>query len=160
MVREPAATGDLAGRLDRLFVARRLATGREPSFQEVADEIQARGGPTISGTYLWQLHRGLRDNPTKRHLEALADYFGVPPGYFFDDPAEGSVLEPELLALYQSSPIRDLALGALGLSAASLAVLTAMVGRLREIEGLAAAAGAQPRRRRRRRFRPAARPPA
>jgi hypothetical protein len=46
----------------------------------------ARGcEPTDPATYLRQLRKGLRDNPTKRHLEALADFFGVAPIYFFDD---------------------------------------------------------------------------
>jgi hypothetical protein len=61
--------------------------GPEHGYTAVASAIRRRGGPTVSHTYLWQLRRGLRDNPTKQHLEALADFFGVPPSYFFDDAA-------------------------------------------------------------------------
>src|SRR5947208_2004720 len=57
----------------------------EYTFEEVADAVRAGGGPTISATYIWQLRKGIRDNPTKKHLEALAGFFGVPPAYFFDD---------------------------------------------------------------------------
>lgn len=77
--------GTLAARIDHLIATVHPA-GRGPySYQEVADGIRAQGGPTISAQYLNQLHRGRRDNPTKQHLEALARYFGVPVGYFFDD---------------------------------------------------------------------------
>ncbi|MFI6250697.1 hypothetical protein [Streptomyces sp. NPDC051016] len=36
-----------------------------------------------------------RDNPTKRHLEALAQYFDVPVAYFFDDD-QGAAIAREL----------------------------------------------------------------
>src|SRR5690606_18353638 len=37
-----------------------------------------------SDVYIWQLRTGRRDNPTKEHLEWLADLFDVDPAYFFD----------------------------------------------------------------------------
>ncbi|NYI06855.1 hypothetical protein [Allostreptomyces psammosilenae] len=84
-VDERAGT-DLAAKLDQLFQEAARANGKPPSHAEVARAINARsGGRTISGVYIWQLRTGKKDNPTKRHLEALADYFRVPPGYFFDD---------------------------------------------------------------------------
>src|SRR2546423_11599508 len=81
---ESAAT-TLAEKLEHLFAAVHPA-GRGPySNDEVAAAIQEQGGPTISGTYIWLLRKGQRDNPTKKHLEALAGFFGVPVSYFFDD---------------------------------------------------------------------------
>lgn len=46
-----------------------------------------RGRPAdgVSAAYIWQLRKGVRDNPTERHLEALADFLGVPPPCFFDE---------------------------------------------------------------------------
>jgi transcriptional regulator with XRE-family HTH domain len=41
--------------------------------------------PTASGTYVWQLRTGRRDNPTKNHIEGLAKLFGVPVKYFFEE---------------------------------------------------------------------------
>ena len=49
----------------------------------VAAAIRERGG-SISDVYIWQLRTGRRDNPTKEHLEWLADFFDVDPAYFFD----------------------------------------------------------------------------
>jgi HAD superfamily hydrolase (TIGR01509 family) len=66
----------LAEKLARLFSTVRPGGRAKYSAQEAAEAIRARGGSTISTTYIWQLRKGLRDNPTKKHLEALADFFG------------------------------------------------------------------------------------
>jgi transcriptional regulator with XRE-family HTH domain len=40
---------------------------------------------SFSSAYLWQLRTGAKDNPTIRHIEALARFFEVSPAHFFDD---------------------------------------------------------------------------
>lgn len=81
----------------------------------MAEAIATRGGPTISATYLWQLRKGLRDNPNKKHLEALADFFGVSPAYFFDDESVARIdAELELLAALREGSVRQIALRATG----------------------------------------------
>lgn len=129
--------GVLAARVDHLFRTVRADDGGEYTFEEVAEAIRAKGGPTISATYLWQLRKGVRDNPTKRHVEALASFFGVPPAYFFDD-AEAARIDAELALLnaLRDAPVRQLALRARGLSDKSLATIADMVERVRELEGL------------------------
>lgn len=133
-------TGDvgvLAAKVDHLFRTVHPQTGREYSFEEVAEALRARGGPTISATYLWQLRKGLRDNPTKRHLEALAEFFGVPAAYFFDDgESERIDAELTLLTALRDTPVRQIALRANGLSPKSLEAIAEMVERVRELEGL------------------------
>jgi len=127
----------LAHKVDRLFRTIHPAGRGEYSFEEVAEAIRRQGGPTISATYLWQLRRGLRDNPTKKHIEALADFFGVPPAYFFDDEAMARVdAELELLTALRDGGVRQVALRAAGLSAASLDAIRDMVERVRQLEGL------------------------
>lgn len=134
---ENAAEGTLGAKVNHLFRTVRPRNGGEFTFEEVADAIRAKGGPTISATYLWQLRKGLRDNPTKRHLEALAGFFGVPPAYFFDD-AETERIDAELALLdaLRDTPVRQIALRASGLSAKSLEAIAEMVDRVRELEGL------------------------
>ncbi|SFR06495.1 hypothetical protein SAMN04488564_1021016 [Lentzea waywayandensis] len=129
--------GVLAARVDHLFRTVRADDGGEYTFEEVAEAIRAKGGPTISATYLWQLRKGVRDNPTKRHVEALASFFGVPPAYFFD-AAETARIDAELTLLnaLRDAPVRQLALRARGLSDKSLATIADMVERVRELEGL------------------------
>jgi transcriptional regulator with XRE-family HTH domain len=127
----------LAAKVDHLFSTVRPREGDEYSFEEVAEGIRAKGGPTISATYLWQLRKGLRDNPTKRHLEALAGFFGVPPAYFFDDAeAERINAELTLLSALRDAPVRQIALRANGLSSKSLEAIADMVDRVRQLEGL------------------------
>lgn len=88
----------LAEKLNLLFETVHPA-GREPyTSREVADAIRDRGG-SISDVYIWQLRTGRRTNPTKEHLEALADFFDVDPAYFFDRRRSGEI-ERDLHALH------------------------------------------------------------
>jgi ESX-1-secreted protein regulator len=132
----------LAEKLDRLFRAVRPARRGEYSYQEIADAIRAEGGPTISATYLWQLRKGLRDNPTKNHLAALARFFGVSPAYFFDDDAAEVVdAQLSLLAAMRDASVRTVALRAAGLSVESLAAVQVVIDHARRLEGLEANSG-------------------
>ncbi len=127
----------LAQKLDRLFATVHPA-GRGPySNAEVAAALQREGGPTVSATYLWQLRKGLRDNPTKGHLEALARFFGVNPGYFFDDTsAEDIDAQLAVLAAVRDAGVRAIALRSAGLSETSLAAIRTMVESARQLERL------------------------
>jgi transcriptional regulator with XRE-family HTH domain len=126
----------LADKLDHLFSVIHPAKG-EYTYDQVSKAIEERGGPTISAAYIWQLRKGVRDNPTKRHLEALAEFFGVPPSYFFDEQAAHRVdAELELLAALRDHDVRQVALRASGLSSGSLAAIAAMIEQARQLEGL------------------------
>jgi transcriptional regulator with XRE-family HTH domain len=142
MSREEQRRRTLAEKVDRLFQTVHPGRRAEYSFEEVAAKIRSSGGPTISATYLWQLRKGLRDNPTRRHIEALASFFGVPPGYFFDD-AEALRIdrELELLVTLRDSIVRETALGLSDLPPRTLAVISALIRRLRELEGLTSLQG-------------------
>lgn len=75
---------ELAGKLNHLFANATTRGGQEFSNEHVAAAIVATG-VTISQSYIWQLRKGKKDNPTFKHLQALAAFFGVPVSYFFDD---------------------------------------------------------------------------
>jgi transcriptional regulator with XRE-family HTH domain len=133
---EPAERWTLADKIDRLFATVRP---RRASYthEEVATAIREAGGPTISATYLWQLRKGHRDNPTKRHLEALSDFFGVSPAYFFDDEAAERIdAELALLTAMRDASVRQIALRASGLSTESRQTIADMVERVRKLECL------------------------
>lgn len=133
---EPPAAKSLAEKIDHLFTVVHPAKG-EYTHEQVAKAIEDAGGPTISATYLWQLRKGLRDNPTKKHLEALSAFFGVPPSYFFDEAAAAAVdAELELLSALRDPQVRELATRAAGLSAETLNTLIDMTTRARQLEGL------------------------
>jgi transcriptional regulator with XRE-family HTH domain len=127
----------LADKLNHLFNTMHPA-GRGPySNEEVASAIREQGGPTISGTYIWYLRKGERDNPTVKHVEALARFFGVPPAYFFDDEAASRIgAELGVLNALKDARVQMVALRAAGLSSQSLDTIVEIVDRVRDLEGL------------------------
>ncbi len=124
---EPRAT-TLTDRIDRLFQVVRRPDGEQYSHEEVARACRESTGESFSAAYLWQLRTGRRDNPTKRHLEALAGFFQVPPAYFFDDE-QGRALaeEVELLGALRNVAVRNLALRAVTLSEEGLGTVADIV---------------------------------
>lgn len=76
-------TCSFGARLDDLF-ARVRSRGGEYSNEHVAAAITDTG-ISISQSYIWQLRKSKKDNPTLRHLQGLAWFFGVPVAYFFED---------------------------------------------------------------------------
>jgi transcriptional regulator with XRE-family HTH domain len=127
-----AGARSLAQKLEHLFRTVH-PPGRGPySNNEVAAAIG-----DVSGTYIWQLRKGHRANPTKRHIEALAEFFKVDPAYFFDD-AEADRIDERLalLATLRDAGASNVAARLVGLSPGSLEVVSSMLGQLRELEGL------------------------
>lgn len=108
------AKDTFAERLTRLFAERRRPDGRRWTLETVAAGCGERG-MTTSAQYIAQLRAGDRPAPRLPLVAAIADTFGVPVMYFFDDRIGEFVYEylPALLALTdpESAPIasrRDL----------------------------------------------------
>ena len=137
--RAAGAPKTLADRLDYLFKTVHPRERGEYTYREVAAAIQEQqGGPTISASYVHQLRHGAKTNPTMRHLEGLAKFFGVPPAYFFDD-VEAEKIDAHLavLAAMRDADVRMVALRAAGLSRETLDLIRGMIERGRQWEGLA-----------------------
>ncbi|MHB9857096.1 helix-turn-helix domain-containing protein [Streptomyces sp. YIM S03343] len=118
----------LGWKIDRLFRLTRRADGQPFSNEEVAAACREATGVSFSTTYLWQLRTGRRNNPTKRHLEALADYFEVPVAYFFDDEHAAKIAaEIELLGALRDAGVRSVALRAVGLSSEALGTVSDLI---------------------------------
>lgn len=130
----------LAERLEYLFRTVRERDRRAYSNEEVAAAILRDQGVKISASYLWYLRTGQRDNPTMKHLQALATFFGVPAAYFVDaDTAAQVQAELGALRAMRDARVRDLALRADGLSDRSLQTIMDMISRVRQLEGLSPA---------------------
>ena len=129
----------LAAKLDYLFRVVHPKGRGEYTYREVAQAINdAESGTTISASYVWQLRRGEKDNPTIRHIEAMARFFGVPPSYFLDDQAAADIAaQLELLASMRDNDVREIALRASDLSPAALKMIRNLIEDTRRIEGLA-----------------------
>ncbi|ONI88608.1 hypothetical protein ALI144C_06115 [Actinosynnema sp. ALI-1.44] len=131
---EVSANRTLSEKLDHLFRTVRPTDGREYSYEEVASAIR-KNGVDISHTYIWQLRKGKRDNPTIKHLEGLARFFGVAPVYFFDDEYAAKVdRQLELLTAMADSTVSTIAVRAGELSARAREALISMIDTVRELE--------------------------
>jgi ESX-1-secreted protein regulator len=118
----------LAEKIDILFQTVRRPNRELFSNDEVATACREATGESFSATYLWQLRTGRRDNPTMRHLEALAQFFEVPLAYFFDDDQSSAIArELELLGVLRDAGVRNVALRALTLSPEGIDTLNDMI---------------------------------
>jgi transcriptional regulator with XRE-family HTH domain len=128
MVATESGKTSLSGKIDQLFHVVRRPDREQYSHEEVARTCREATGESFSTTYLWQLRTGRRDNPTKRHLEALAQFFGVPPAYFFDDEQSVKIAEElALLGALRDAGVRDVALRAVTLSSDGLDTISDMI---------------------------------
>jgi transcriptional regulator with XRE-family HTH domain len=127
----------LAEKLDRLFLAVHPRNRGPFTYEEVASAIQESGGPTISASYIWSLRTGKKDNPTMKHLEALAGFFGVAPAYFFnDESSERVAAQLELVEAMRDNDVIEVATRASGLSVETLKTIKGFIERARQLEGL------------------------
>lgn len=131
--------GIIAGRLDRLFESVQ-PLGRPFTLREAVDGINGKAGHRLlSVQYLSQLRNGDRDKPSYDVLTAICNWFGVPLTYFSDDEVfERTAEELRVLALMRDAGVRNLAFRASGISEQSLALVTALVEKMRQAEGLPA----------------------
>jgi ESX-1-secreted protein regulator len=104
----------LADKVNWLISAARPA-GRGPySDAEVAALIREATGEPVTGTAIGKLRSGQDANPPQRLIAAMAQFFGVPPDFFFggsDGNRAGLTPEQaELLAIIRASgiPLADL----------------------------------------------------
>ena len=107
--------GIFAERLDHLFRTSHPKDRGPYTPAEVADAINAAADDRVvlAGPYLWLLRTGQRDNPTMKHLIAIARFFGVSPTYFFpDDAMQQNAVPAELTAALSDDKVREMALRA------------------------------------------------
>lgn len=95
----------LADKVNNLFADKAVRDGADITNEAAAAAIRGQGYQ-CSGSYLWQLRAGNRDNPTFKALQGLAWFFGVPVAYFFDDTVTDRVDE-QLARLQQEKADLD-----------------------------------------------------
>ena len=127
MAEPESGAATLADRIDALFRVVRRPDREQYSNEEVAKACRAATGESFSATYLWQLRTGRRDNPTKRHLEALARFFQVPVTYFFDGEQGAAVAKELAFAALRDAGVRSVALRAVNLSAEGVGTISDMI---------------------------------
>ncbi|MFI5772203.1 Secondary metabolite protein [Streptomyces sp. NPDC051658] len=112
--------------------------GRGPyTYAEVSQGIRDTSGVTISASAIQQLRTGTNSNPKMQTIRALAGFFGVNPGYFFDEEeAERQRAEIQLVAAMRDQGVRRVALRANGLSTSSLNMVNTVIDQARRLEGM------------------------
>ncbi|MEW1889708.1 Secondary metabolite protein [Streptomyces sp. NPDC085659] len=112
--------------------------GRGPyTYAEVSQGIRDTSGVTISASAIQQLRTGTNTNPKMQTIRALAGFFGVSAGYFFDEAeAERQRAEIQVIAAMLDQGVRRVALRANGLSASSLNMLNTVIDQARRLEGM------------------------
>lgn len=127
----------LATKINRLFDTMRRPGDAQLSNAAAAEMITEKTGVPISPAYIWQLRAGRKTNPTVAHLQAIAEFFGVPPSYLIDPGVDPKIeAQLELLQSLRDTGVLDLAMRASGLTAESLQSLRTMVDQARRIEQL------------------------
>jgi transcriptional regulator with XRE-family HTH domain len=125
----------LSAQLNHLFATVPRPGGRELWTAEDAAAAISAAGVAMSAAYLSQLRTGKRDNPSARHLAAIARLFEVPTDYFFDQAvAEKINADLKLLAAVRDSGVQRIALRAQVLSPESLSEIAGMIEHIRRLE--------------------------
>src|SRR5574340_513780 len=70
---------DFAAKLNRLFEEKRKPDGTRYTQTEVVEGTKG----VLTRVYLWKLRKGSATNPGLHVVQALANFFGVEPSYFF-----------------------------------------------------------------------------
>ncbi|GGM15996.1 helix-turn-helix domain-containing protein [Nakamurella endophytica] len=137
MVEREAGMPGLATQLNHLFATVPRPGTSQLWNNEDAAAAMREAGVNISAAYLSQLRTGKRDNPSARHLGALARLFRVPVDYFFD-PAVSKQIDADLrlLVAVRDANVQGIALRAHGLSATGLSGIAGMIEHIRRMERL------------------------
>ncbi|MFD9403092.1 Secondary metabolite protein [Streptomyces sp. NPDC060011] len=123
--------------LDYLFKEVHPKGGGPYTYAEVSQGIRDTSGVAISASAIQQLRTGTNSNPKMQTIRALAGFFGVNPGYFFDEEeAERQRAEIQLVAAMRDQEVRRVALRANGLSTSSLHMLNTVIDQARRLEGI------------------------
>jgi transcriptional regulator with XRE-family HTH domain len=135
----PGGPLTLAAKLDRCFLTMHPKDRGEWTYKEVAAGV-ADLGVAVSPSYLWQLRRGKKDNPTVRQIEVLARFFHVPMTYFFgtDDEVDNIDAQMTVVRALRSPEVQEVAVRASSLTPAGLRAIAHIIDELQAVEGMAA----------------------
>ena len=117
-------------------LARLIATVHPPdrkpySYREIAQGVADLTGVSMSATHIQQLAVGARRDPKRSHIQALAQFFGVPVTYFFDDEVAGQIdHQVDDVVAWRDTEARAMAQRAMLLSARDRETVSALMDQL------------------------------
>jgi transcriptional regulator with XRE-family HTH domain len=126
---------------ERLITARetiRRPDGRMYTLEEIAEGVRTHTGDTCSKQYIGDLLSGKYTAPTRTKIEGLAHFFGLPPGYFFNDELSARMQEDlKLGAALREAGVRGLAARMLEVDPEKRELLMKMLNEIQQREGVA-----------------------
>lgn len=131
------AADAIAAKIEYLFNTVRRPDGREYTYDEIERGTHGR----VSRSYVWKLRNGRSQNPSLDVIEALAEFFHVPPEFFFslDNDAEDAQRDAALVAALLHDPAaRRLAEAARGMTPTAVRIVLGLIATLRPIDGMVA----------------------
>lgn len=135
------ASGDsntFAAKLATLRDTIRRPDGKRYTLDQIAAACRDYTGDTFSKQYVSDLLSGKYTAPTQPKIEALANFFGVPAAYFFNDALSVQMQEDlRLGAAIRVAGVRGLAARMLEFDSASRETLTRMLEKIAESEDVA-----------------------
>ncbi|MDJ0383251.1 helix-turn-helix domain-containing protein [Streptomyces sp. G-G2] len=154
MSKEAPASRTIGEKLDYLIKALH-PQGRGPyvsrEIEALIKQRAADGDPTVTHATISNIRSGKITNPGADSLRALASFFGVPVGYFFDDAVSGPIDErireikgdvdraaagEDLANALEDKEVRAVLFRLGGLSTTALRGIKGMVDTYRAAEGL------------------------
>lgn len=127
----------LAERLNALFARVPRPGGSQPYSNDLASEALGTRGVSVTGVYLSQLRSGRRDNPSAKLLAGIAELFGVPITYFFDEEqAQRIEAQLDTLAGLRASGVQGIMARASDVSESNQKALAAILEEILKIEGI------------------------
>jgi transcriptional regulator with XRE-family HTH domain len=123
----------VSAKIDHLFGTVRRSDGREYTY----DDVERGTAGRVSRSYVWKLRHGRNSNPSLDVLEALSEFFGVPPSYFFGPQLEDDRRareSAEIAALLRDPAAKAVAESARGLGERALEAVTALIDHLQAID--------------------------
>ncbi len=126
------ARDHVSQKIDHLFRTVRREDGREYTYDDVERGTRGR----VSRSYVWKLRHGRNCNPSLDVIEAMSQFFRVPPSYFFGAALrdeETAKEAAEIASLLRDEAAREVARRARGLSPAALTAVSDMIDHLRAL---------------------------
>jgi transcriptional regulator with XRE-family HTH domain len=115
----PEGPRSLAERINQAFETLHPADRGPYTNTEVAEWCakNGHGDTSISVNYIAALRSGSRNNPTLRHLRALASFFQIPASYFIEDGEYSDEIfaDLQLVAAMRDADVRQIAARAMNL---------------------------------------------
>jgi transcriptional regulator with XRE-family HTH domain len=104
------SAGTFAERLTTARETIRRPDGKIHTLEEIAEGVRVYTGDTCSKQYIGDLLSGKYTAPTRLKIEGIAHFFGLPPGYFFNDKLSEQMQEDlKLGAALREAGVRGLA---------------------------------------------------